>query len=109
MTHPFTYQELFHGLRVFFPEEEAHELAKQAVTAATRQSGTSVRPRESIDFSQDLLIVMSLLSDETRDKVEQWRRWDGHEPTPEEQADWSRRREELIGWARDGYGRLPDG
>lgn len=113
MTHPFTYQELFEGLRRFFPDEEARQLATEAVTPSvprTRgtQSGRSTEPQETIDFSQDLLIIMSLISDETRAKVEQWRRRFG-EPSPGEQAAWNQRRVELMEWARDGYGRRPEG
>ena len=110
MAHPFTYQELFEGLRRFFPEAEARELATEATTPAPwRQSGTSPLWQEAIDFSQDLLIVMTLVSNETREKVEQWRRLGGHEPSPGEQADWNRRRAELMAWARDGYRRSPHG
>ena len=114
MTHPFTYQELFQGLRRFFPVDDAHELATQAATppvspARRGQSETSPRPQAAIDFSLDVLIVMSLMSDETREKVEQWRRRAGRDPSPGEQAEWNRRRAELMEWAREGYIRQPDG
>ena len=113
MTHPFTYQELFEGLRRFFPDEEARQLATEAATPAVprpggAQLGRSTQSRETIDFTQDLLILMSFISEETRAKVEQWRRRVG-EPSPAEQAAWNQRRVELMEWARDGYRRRPEG
>ena len=114
MTHPFTYQELFQSLRRFFPVEEAHELATQAAAppvspAGRGESGTSPQPQAAIDFSLDVLLVMSLMSDETRDKVEKWRRRGGRETSPEEEAEWNRRRAELMEWASGVYGRLQGG
>ena len=113
MTHPFTQQEVFEGLRRFFPEEEARKLAADAAVQAvapkdSAASGTTPRPEGAIDFSQDVLIVMSFLSEETRAKVERWRRRGGREPSAEEQRAWERRRIELQEWAKDGYRRAPE-
>lgn len=114
MTHPFSYEELVEGLRRFFPDEQARELAREAaappVSSAERgQPTTSPQPQGVTDFSRDVLVVMSLMSDETRDKVEQWRRRGGREPSPAEQAEWNQRRAELMEWARDGCRRWSDG
>jgi hypothetical protein len=107
MEHPFTEKELFEVMRRFLPAEQAREVALAATIPANERSAGAITnkfaPAEETDFSFDTLVMLSLLSEETREKVERWRRRFGRNPTPDEERIWTTRRAELMEWAKDGY------
>src|SRR5688500_15957970 len=105
--HLFTEQELFVVMRLFLPDDEARATAGEIMQGVNKHGQTVERSAESavasvIDFSLDTLILLSLLSEETRLKVERWRRRFG-EPTAEAQRRWEARRAILVQWAEEGY------
>jgi hypothetical protein len=66
-------------------------------------------PERTVDLTDDTLILLSLLSEETARKVERYRRTarGGRDPTPEEQRRWDERRSVLKAWAEAGFPASP--
>jgi hypothetical protein len=109
MHPPFTEDEIFQVMRRFVPDLEARAVAAEMLKPVDSQGESGHGSRvTSVDFSTDMLILLSLLSPETSEKVEKWRRRLGSEVSEEEQRHWEKRRLELIRWAEAGYPKLPE-
>jgi hypothetical protein len=113
----FTEDELFQVYSRFVPAAEARVMARASLStanvpvAAPRQTaGLDVRPIPSTDLSDDTLILLSLLSEETNEKVMAYRRsYYGGRAIPEaDEEAWNRRRAELKAWADAGHPRVAD-
>ena len=93
---PFADTELVAAFRVFLPEARAREMVGEIMTRGRHgeQSGRW-RSADFVSFDQDLLILLSLQSDSTNEKVERYRRLGGYEPTRADQEQWEARRAEL--------------
>lgn len=110
--HPFSEQELFAVMRLFLSDGEARDVAAEMMKGVTLSGETVDRAHDPTslsmsDFSFDTLVLLSLLSDDTRRKVEDWRNRFG-EPTEAEKQRWQVRRQELALWAKEGYRRLDE-
>lgn len=93
---PFSEDELLAAFRVFLPDARAREVVEELLTSASHEEGFGRwRPADFISFDRDVLILLSIQSEETNAKVERYRRLGGYEPTAEDQADWESRRAEL--------------
>ena len=112
MTPPFTYEECYRAFSRFLDEDSATELARSCVSA-TPEAGGRLHTDGDLRFSsvsntqltEDTLILLSLESPELDAKVRAYRvafRL-GVPESPEEVAEWARRRTELKAWADAGY------
>ncbi|MFN2564501.1 MAG: hypothetical protein ABR499_05750 [Gemmatimonadaceae bacterium] len=94
--HPFSANDIYRALRWFVPHSKA-DLVARVMSGELRDEPDVTGTGVSGGFmSDDLLIVMSLQSDELREKVDRFRREnDRRYDKPEEQARWEVRREEI--------------
>jgi hypothetical protein len=126
LPHEFTEQELLKVFRWVASESDAQVMARAATRG--RLPGEEVRPKEqdqrtqphagkglafqpepTIDLTEDTLVLLSLLSEETARKVERYRRAGRGErdATPDEQRQWEQRRALLKAWVERGLSRGP--
>jgi hypothetical protein len=101
----FSEQDLFTALKLFHPESEAAVIARtmtgpldpaEVALGASRSTG--------IVLSDDLLVVMSLISDELARKVARYIARDPALQTPEGKALWEKRRLEIERWLKTTRG-----
>jgi hypothetical protein len=94
---PFTVQEYHQALRLFMPDAEASVLAQgMAGFLIDVPERTGGYPASGGFISDDLLITLSLLSEELRDKVDRFRRdYDPRYGRAADQEEWEARRAEL--------------
>jgi hypothetical protein len=120
--HEFTEQELFEVFRRLVPDSQARLMARAGTrldeVARTSdssprhppaESGVAFTPEPTIDLTEDTLVLLSLLSEETARKVERYRRAarGGLDATQEEERRWEQRRSVLKAWADAGFPREP--
>jgi len=120
--HEFTATEIFEALRRVAPEREAWLAAEDATalvdmeairsSPSARPSGQGLAyvPVPTMNFTEDMLVLLSLVSDETAAKVERYRELlrGGAALTEEEARAWTTRRAELTEWRDSGYPREED-
>jgi hypothetical protein len=104
--HPFSEDELYRAFRFRHGEGEARAMAREAISG--EEPSPIALPADAyaivgVEFAEETLIVLSLLSPETEAKVEEYRRRGSRSISGEEQLRWQRRREEL----RTQMGREP--
>lgn len=96
--HPFTEDELHRAFRFHHSEAEARHMARQALSevdsppVSVPSGGYSV---VGVEFAEETLILLSLLSPEVNEKVERYRRRGNYEITLADQQRWRQHREEL--------------
>jgi hypothetical protein len=107
---PFTAAEYYRALRLFMPDSQASLMARGMAGELDDAPKPSNEYRASGGFiTDDLLIVMSLLSDELREKVDRYRRaYDPRYHRPEDQRGWDARREEIRKLMESGEIKPPD-
>jgi hypothetical protein len=97
---PFSERDLYLALRVLIADRaEAARLAR-AITAPP-ETGQASAGRGAVSgwvISDEILAVMSLLSDELREKVERYRRQFPGSQVPDEQQRWTTLRVEMKKW-----------
>lgn len=110
MTNPFTYDELYSVFRRVAPDSQAQEMARSALAETARGAehvgaGIVFRSTSHVTLSDDTLILLSLLSEETNAKVRAFRSTlrAGQPESAAEAAEWEKRRAELKAWADEGY------
>ena len=117
--HEFTPSEIFEAFRPLMPEAKARQMADfltepidmEAILAEPphNQNGPGLPhyPIPTVNFSNDTLILLSLLSAETAAKVDRYRAGlrDVGAIGPEAEEEWDRRRQELAAWRDAGFPR----
>ena len=115
--HEFTASEIFEALRRVMSEAEARRAADflaeevdiDAIHAGPPQNpdgpGVPSWDVPTVNFSHDLLILLSLVSTETAAKVDRYRAElrDAGAIQPQEDEAWQRRREQFAAWRDAGY------
>ena len=115
--HEFTASEIFEALRRGMSEAEARRAADflvegvdiDAILAGPPQnqdgSGVPSWDVPTVNFSQDMLILLSLVSTETAAKVDRYRaeQRDAGAIQPQEDEAWQRRRQQFAAWRDAGY------
>jgi hypothetical protein len=117
----FTQEEFYHALRRVVPEAEARQTARNfagdshasyaALGIPPELRPKNAHPVSTVGFiSDDLLTLLSLLSDEAYQKVERFRiSAHGGKPfTAEEQRTWEDRLAQFREWKDAGYPLDPD-
>ena len=110
-TPPFGEDELYRAFRLVAPEEDARAMAKDALAADVSpftvppaaqpradSAGLAFTPIPRVSLTEDTLILLSLLSDDLRERVDRYRaeRRGGAVPGGEEQRAWEARRAQLA-------------
>jgi hypothetical protein len=91
---PFTERDFYLTLRVFMPDEEAHRIARAIVEPPdwSKEESSAWRTVGGVSISDDLLALMSVISDDLRAKVDRYRELDPRSKDPAEQTRWEERR-----------------
>jgi hypothetical protein len=92
---PFTVQEYHQALRLFMPDADASVMAQGMAGLLDMPEPTGGYSVSGGFISDDLLIVLSLLSEELRDKVDRYRQYDPRYGRAADQREWEARRAEL--------------
>jgi hypothetical protein len=115
--HEFTASEIFEALRRGMSEDEARRAADflaeevdiDAILAGPPQNpdgpGVPSWDVPTVNFSQDMLILLSLVSSTTAAKVDRYRAQlrDAGAIQPQEDEAWQRRRQQFAAWRDAGY------
>ena len=104
--HPFSEDELYRAFRFHHGDAEARTMAREASSSEAPLPialPANAHAIVGVEFAEETLIVLSLLSPETEARVEEYRRRGGRSISGEDQLRWQRRREEL----RTVMGRQP--
>ena len=111
----FTREEFYEALRRVMPEERARQMSQELTLGSRatyeqlgipREMRPASRPVSAVGFiSDDVLILLSLVSDDTRVKVEQFRlaAHNGKPFSAEEQRAWNERLAQFRKWKDAGY------
>ena len=96
----FTERDLYVTLRVLLPDEGEAARVARAMFGSGEGSESARGPETSGGWviSDEILAVMSLLSDELRDKVERYRRNFPDSQGQEQQARWTALRAQMKAW-----------
>ena len=90
---PFTADEFIRAFRLVVSDDEARRLEQ-----ALADSGIHTPATIGWGWTDDLLLLLSVESEELRLKVERFRREDLHMNDPDEQKEWENRRAVLKEW-----------
>jgi hypothetical protein len=70
------------------PEEDAYRMTKSLMTFVVRDKGVEIQMTDGRKLSEDILVLLSLVSDTTAAKVNAVRRAGRAAVTPEEEKRW---------------------
>lgn len=118
-THEFTTAEIVDALRPIVPKAEAHRMAEFLTKPVDVDEVLARRPHNrngpglsyldipTVNFSGDILILLSLLSPETAAKVDRYQAEmrDAGAINRYAEEGWERRRRELKAWRDAGFPR----
>lgn len=107
-SRPFSGTELFSAFRLVMPEAEAAKHAQQWSSPASglAEFGSPAENEVCVVFSDDVLLLLSLVSDELNEKVEAYRAELGPGPDILDDSQWRERRNEIREALRKD-GKLP--
>ena len=98
----FTERELFLALRLFMPESEAAEIARAATGPLDEREREAGATRvQGVMFSDDVLIAISLVSEEAAAKVDRYLSDDPRFQRAEQRDRWEDRRKQMAEWLRE--------
>jgi len=102
---PFTERELFLALRLFMPESDAAEVARAATGPLDEREREAGGARvQGVMFSDDVLVAISLVSEEAAAKVARYLSDDPRFRSAEERDRWEDRRKQMAEWLREQRG-----
>jgi hypothetical protein len=96
----FTVGELYAAFGLTMPEEDAYRMTKSLTTFVVRDKGVEIQKTDGRKLSEDILVLLSLVSDSTAAKVGAVRRAGRASVTPEEEKRWTERVEAMKRLAR---------
>ena len=85
----FSVGELYMAFGLTMPEEDAYRMMKSLATFVVRDKGVEIQKTDGRKLSEDILILLSLVSDSTAAKVGAVRRAGRASITPEEEKSWA--------------------
>lgn len=105
---PFSEHELFSAFKLVMPGTEAANLAQQWSSPASGLAdfGAPTEKEVCVVFSDDILVLLSLVSGELNEKVERYRAELGPGPDILDDSQWKERRDEIREALRK-EGKLP--
>jgi hypothetical protein len=91
----FSVGELYSAFGLTMSEEDAYRMTKSLTTFVVRDKGVEIRKTDGSKLSEDILVLLSLVSDSTAAKVGAVRRAGRAAVTPEEEKRWSEKLEAM--------------
>jgi hypothetical protein len=91
----FSVGELYMAFGLAMPEEDAYRMMKSLATFVVRDKGVEIQKTDGRKLSEDILILLSLVSDSTAAKVGAVRRAGRASVTPEEEKQWTEKVEAM--------------
>lgn len=91
----FTVGELYAAFGLTMPEEDAYRMTKSLMTFVVRDKGVEIQMTDGRKLSEDILVLLSLVSDTTAAKVNAVRRAGRAAVTPEEEKRWTEKVEAM--------------
>lgn len=96
----FSVGELYAAFGLAMPEEDAYRMTKSLTTFVVRDKGVEIQKTDGRTLSEDILVLLSLVSDSTAAKVGAVRRAGRASVTAEEEKRWTERVEAMRKLAR---------
>lgn len=96
----FSVGELYAAFGITMSEEDAYRMTKSLTTFVVRDKGVEIQKTDGRKLSEDILVLLSLVSDSTAAKVGAVRRAGRAPVTPEEEKRWSEKVEAMKKLAR---------
>ena len=84
----FSVGELYAAFGLTMSEEDAYRMTKSLTTFVVRDKGVEIQKTDGRRLSEDILVLLSLVSDTTAAKVAAVRRAGRASVTPEEEKKW---------------------
>lgn len=91
----FSVGELYAAFGLTMPEEDAYRMTKSLMTFVVRDKGVEVQKTDGRKLSEDILVLLSLVSDSTAAKVSAVRRAGRASVSPEEEKRWTQQVEAM--------------
>jgi hypothetical protein len=85
----FSVGELYAAFGLTMSEEDAYRMMKSLATFVVRDKGVEIQKTDGRKLSEDILVLLSLVSDSTAAKVGAVRRGGRASVTPEEEKRWA--------------------
>ena len=91
----FSAGEIYMAFGLTMPEEDAYRMTKSLTTFVVRDKGVEIQKTDGRRLSEDILVLLSLVSDSTAAKVSAVRRAGRASVTPEEEKQWTEKVEAM--------------
>ena len=91
----FTVGELYAAFGLTMSEEDAYRVTKSLTTFVVRDRGVEIQKTDGRRLSEDILVLLTLVSDTTAAKVNAVRRAGRASVTPEEEKQWAEKVEAM--------------
>jgi hypothetical protein len=91
----FSVGEIYMAFGLTMPEEDAYRMTKSLMTFVVRDKGVEIQKADGRKLSEDILVLLSLVSDSTAAKVGAVRRAGRASVTPEEEKKWTEKVEAM--------------
>jgi hypothetical protein len=91
----FSVGELYMAFGLTMSEDDAYRMTKSLTTFRVRDKGVEIQKTDGRKLSEDILILLSLVSDSTAAKVGAVRRAGRASVTPEEEKQWAQKVETM--------------
>jgi hypothetical protein len=91
----FTVGELYAAFGLAMSEADAYRMTKSLTTFVVRDKGVEIQKTDGRKLSEDILVLLSLVSDTTAAKVSVVRRAGRASVTPEEEKRWTEKVEAM--------------
>jgi hypothetical protein len=91
----FSVGEIYMAFGLTMPEEDAYRMTKSLTTFVVRDKGVEIQKTDGRRLSEDILVLLSLVSDSTAAKVSAVRRAGRASVTPEEEKQWTEKVEAM--------------
>jgi hypothetical protein len=85
----FSVGELYTAFGLTMSEDDAYRMTKSLTTFVVRDKGIEIQKTDGRKLSEDILVLLSLVSDSTASKVNAVRRAGRASVTPEEEKRWA--------------------
>jgi hypothetical protein len=96
----FTVGELYAAFGLTMSEDDAYRMTKSLTTFVVRDKGIQIQKTDGRRLSEDILVLLSLVSDSTAAKVGAVRRAGRASVTPDEEKGWAEKVEAMKRLAR---------
>ena len=91
----FTVGELYAAFGLTMPEEDAYRMTKSLTTFVVRDKGVEIQKTDGRKLSEDILLLLSLVSDSTAAKVNAVRRAGRASVSADEEKKWAEKVETM--------------